>query len=66
MRVSEQKITLLPEIKGQVRSIKQLLLQDLEADGIVKRNIPFSTSRRKASVQVESKLGLQPSFATQG
>ena len=46
LKASEQRLTLLPEITGPVKSIKQLLLQDLEADGVIRRNIPFSTRRK--------------------
>ena len=64
---SEKKLTLLPEINGPVKSIKQLLLQDLEADGVIKRNIPFSTTRRrKQSFQIQSGVGFENSYATLG
>lgn len=39
---------MLPEIKGPIKSVRMLLMQDLEADGVIKRNIPFSQSRSKA------------------
>lgn len=44
---AEGFLTLLPEIKGPIKSTRQLLMQDLEADGIVRRNIPFSSRRSK-------------------
>lgn len=42
----DTNLTLLPEIKGPIKSVRKLLMQDLEADGVIKRNIPFSGSRR--------------------
>ena len=39
----EQNLTMLPEIKGPIKSVRKLLMQDLEADGVIKRNIPFSS-----------------------
>ena len=38
-------LTLLPEIKGPIKSVRMLLMQDLEADGVIKRNIPFSSNQ---------------------
>ena len=52
----QKKLGLLPEIKGPVKSIKQLLLQDLEADGVIKSRIPFSTRKRQKSLSMESSL----------
>jgi hypothetical protein len=44
-------LQLLPEIKGPVKSIKQLLMADLEADGVIRNNIPFSSRRRNTGAQ---------------
>ncbi len=45
-QTEERNLTLLPEIKGPIKSVRKLLMQDLEADGVIKRNIPFSSRRR--------------------
>ena len=42
-----KNLTLLPEINGPIKSVRKLLMQDLEADGVIKRNIPYSSRRSK-------------------
>ena len=42
----EANLTMLPEIKGPIKSVRMLLMQDLEADGVIRRNIPYSSARR--------------------
>lgn len=38
---------MLPEIRGAIKNVKQLVKLDLEADGVRKVNIPFSSFRRR-------------------
>ena len=38
-------LNMLPEITGKVKNIKQLLMKDLEADGVVERSVPHSHRR---------------------
>ena len=42
-----KNLTLLPEINGPIKSVRKLLMQDLEADGVIRRNIPYSSRRSK-------------------
>ena len=44
---SRKELNLLPEIRGPIKSIKQLLMADLKADGVLKNRIPFSYRRRQ-------------------
>jgi hypothetical protein len=51
---------MLPDIKGVIKNVKQLVKQDLIEDGIRKPNIPFSSFRqRHFSTQAESKYTSQ-------
>jgi hypothetical protein len=38
---------MLPEIRGAIKNVKQLVKLDLEADGVRKVNIPFSSFKRR-------------------
>ena len=49
-QISMNNLTLLPDIKGPVKTVRQLLMQDLEADGVIKRHVPFSKKRSKAEL----------------
>ena len=56
---------MLPEIKGKVKNIKQLLMKDLEADGVVDRSVPHSHRRgvSKASI-TPLQYSYQPSMSS--
>ena len=45
---SENKVTSFPEIRGdkKIKDVKLAILDDLEANGLVKRNVPFSSARK--------------------
>ena len=45
----ETNLTMLPEIKGPIKSVRMLLMKDLEADGVIRRNIPYSSAKRTPS-----------------
>lgn len=50
----QKELTMLPEIKGRIKNVKQLLMDDLIADGVFKRKVPFSSSRWRNNTQVYS------------
>ena len=47
----ETNLTMLPEIKGPIKSVRMLLMKDLEADGVIRRNVPYSSSKRSVKME---------------
>lgn len=55
---------MLPEIRGQIKNVKQLLQRDLEVDGVRQVNIPYSHRRRHTVDSTKESVSYNLMFAS--